>query len=202
MYGTTLAARRVTAIACALAALCTFAVPASAQDSTQDTSQVAAQSTGQAAGPGKDQLYVAEFAWTNRVTAERDIEQRFTDTAPVAPIMLWTRMVGSAKALDLLREQNRLPIWHQWYVSCGAEVDFTGAARPIDEVDLRIEGTAILDALAQEVRSREFFDWRTWSKKERVTGCRYTVRIVDNRADPIYCEKLDGACEISISLGN
>ena len=188
----------MTAVACVLAALCAVTAPAAAQEDSEGATQVASQ----AAGQGKDQLYVAEFAWTNRVTAERGIEQRFTDTAPVAPITLWTRMVGSAKALDMLREQNRLPIWHQWYVSCGAEIDFTGASRPTDEVDLRIEGTAIMDALAQEVRAREFFDWRTWSKKERVSGCRYTVRIVDNRADPIYCEKLGGACEISISLGN
>ena len=206
MYGSTLAARRVVAVACALAAFYAFAVPASAQgtarDEAPDTAQVAAQAAGQASAQDKDQLYVAEFAWTNRITADRGIEQQFTETAPVAPITLWTRMVGSAKALDLLRTQNRLPIWHQWYVSCGAEVDFTGASRPTDEVDLRIEGPAIMDALAQEVRSRDFFDWRTWSRKERVTGCRYTVRIVDNQADPIYCEKLDGACEITITLGN
>ena len=194
MYGSTLAARRVFALACAFAALCALASLAAAQDSTQQAARTADRD--------KDQLYVAEFAWTNRITDDRSFEKQFEDTAPVAPITLWTRMVGSVEALDLLRAQNRLPIWHQWYVSCGAEVDFTGAAQPIDEVDLRIEGAAILDALAQEERARKFFDWRTWSRKERVTGCRYTVRVVDNQADPIYCETLGRACEISISLGD
>ena len=150
----------------------------------------------------RDQLYVSDFAWTNRVTGDRGFDKEFDGTAPISPITLWTRMVGSAKALDSLRAQNRLPIWHQWYVSCGAEVDFLDASRPIDEVDLRIEGASTLNALEQEVRTRDFFDWRTWSKKEQVNGCRYTVRIVDNRDTPIYCEKLGGDCEITIRLSN
>ena len=150
----------------------------------------------------KDQLYVKDFAWTNQVTADRTVDQKFTDVAPISPITLWTRVVGSQKALDILRAQNRLPIWHQWYISCGAEVDFLSAARPIAEIDLKIDGDDVLDALETEVQSRNFFDWRTWSMKENVNGCRYTVRIVDNQSDPIYCEELHGDCVLTIKLSN
>jgi len=155
-----------------------------------------------AVGQDKGQLYVKDFAWTNRVTADRTIDLEFTEVAPISPITLWTRIVGSQKALDILRAENRLPIWHQWYVSCGAEVDFLSASQPIAEVDLQIEGSSVLDKLETEVQMRNFFDWRTWSQKENVNGCRYTVRIVDNRADPIYCEKLDGECVLTIELSN
>ena len=148
-------------------------------------------------------LVVAEFAWTNVVNSEGNIDQRFDNRAPVAPIVFWTKVHGTRNAMESLRRENRLPIWHKWFVNCGSTYRFDRSIDPIDAIDLGdISTGSIVQELQIELDNRGYFDWRTWSKKERVSSCSYTVRVVDNRDSPLYCQEVNGDCEITIRLGN
>lgn len=146
---------------------------------------------------------VSEFAWTNAVNSERNYVQKYRANAPsTEPIILWTRVRATPEAMDDLRGEGRLPIWHKWFVSCGSTDMFDGTTRPTDAIDLSISREAVLLKLQTEVDSRGFFDWRTWSKKNRVSSCWYTIRIVDNRNRAVYCEELEADCVLTIKLNN
>ena len=147
-------------------------------------------------------LVIAEFAWTNTVNSEKDFDRKYVDRAPTAPIVLWTKVHATEEALQFLREDGRLPIWHKWFVSCGATVRFDVSQDPIDEIDLGSILRETVEQLQTEVDNRGYFDWRTWSRKDNVSSCWYTVRIVDNRDSILYCEEIGADCELTIRLGN
>ena len=126
--------------------------------------------------------------------------EHFGRTAPLGPVWLWTELCGTQSALNTMREQGRLPIWHRWYVSCGRRLELDTIQEPIDEVNLHIAGRQVLEDLLIEVKARRFFDWRTWSRKRNISPCTYHVRVVDNQGEPLYCTQLDGACKLEITL--
>ena len=148
-------------------------------------------------------LVVAEFAWTNAIHSDGDIDRRIVNRDPVAPIVLWTRVHGANSALESLRKEDRLPIRHVWFVNCGSRYRFDELIDPIDVIDLGSVSTGtVIQQLQTEVDNRGYFDWRTWSRKESVSTCWYTVRIVDNQDSPLYCEEIKADCELTIKLGN
>ena len=124
------------------------------------------------------------------------------DRGPTAPIVFWTKVQATKEALEFLRKDGRLPIWHQWFVSCGATVRFDGARDPIDVIDLGSIPGDIIDQLQIEIDNRGYFDWRTWSRKERVSSCSYTIKVVDNKNSILYCEEIRDDCELTIKLGD
>ena len=67
--------------------------------------------------PNRPELVVAEFAWTNTVDSEKNFDRKYVDRGPTAPIVFWTKVHATKEALDFLREDGRLPIWHKWFVS-------------------------------------------------------------------------------------
>ena len=151
----------------------------------------------------RPELIVTEFAWTNAVNSDRHFDHKYVDSAPTAPIVFWTRIRATQEALDSLRQEGRFPIWHKWYVSCGATFRFDRSEDPIDAIDLRsAQREMLVQQLQVEVDNRGFFDWRTWSRKEAVSSCWYTIRVVDNRDSPLYCEELNDDCELTIKLGS
>ena len=152
--------------------------------------------------PNRPELVVAEFAWTNTVDSEKDFDRKYVDRGPTAPIVFWTKVHATKEALDFLREDGRLPIWHKWFVSCGATVRFDGSSDPIDAIDLGTIPGDMFDQLQTEIDNRGYFDWRTWSRKERVSSCFYTIKVVDNKDSILYCEEIRDDCELTIKLGD
>ena len=118
--------------------------------------------------PNRPGLVIAEFAWTNNVNSERNFDEKYVDRGPTAPIVFWTKVHATKEALEFLREDGRLPIWHKWFVACGATVRFDVSRDPIDAIDLGGIPGEVVEQLQTEVDSRGYFDWRTWSRKERV----------------------------------
>jgi hypothetical protein len=146
-------------------------------------------------------LVVDKFVFTNDVRTNKEFDQKYGKSAPVSPIVLWTRIVGTQKALERMRAEGRLPIKHMWYHSCGSKVYADPEPVLVDEIDLDVGGLEqILDELQLEVNKRTYFDWRTWSRKEHVSNCWYQVLVVDNRNDPLYCTEIKGDCRLDITL--
>lgn len=161
-------------------------VPASAQDTPR--------------GHGSA-IVVTEFAWTNAVNSDKNFDKKYTERGPTAPIVFWTRVQAERDMLDTFKKQGRFPIWHKWYVNCGATFRFDRALDPTDVVDLGVPIDRLLHQVESEVNSRGYFDWRTWSRKERVSSCQYTVRVVDNSNTILYCKEIEKDCELTIKLG-
>ena len=155
------------------------------------------------APPNRPELFITEFAWTNTVNSERNFDKKYVDRGPTAPIVFWTKVQATKEALDSLRKDGRLPIWHKWFVNCGATFRFDVSKDPIDVIDLgSIPRETAVQQLQIEVDNRGYFDWRTWSRKERVSSCWYTIKVVDNKDSILYCEEIKDDCELTIKLGN
>lgn len=148
-------------------------------------------------------LVVEKFAWTNAVKSNREFDIKYEHRVPNGPIVLWTKVRATKEALNSLREKGRLPIWHKWFVECGSTYEWVKTHRPIDAIDLGSgPREPILQKLQTEVDERGHFDWRTWSRKRNVSNCFYTVKVVDNKNTPLYCEEIKDKCELRIKLGD
>ena len=150
--------------------------------------------------PNRNEIVITEFAWTNNVDSKRNHETRYETYGPTAPIVFWTKVRANREALKFLSDDGRLPIWHKWFVSCGSTVQFDGKTDPIDAIDLGIPSESLIQQLEIEIKNNGYFDWRTWSRKENVSSCWYTIRIVDNKNNPLYCGEVNDDCEFSIRL--
>ena len=148
-----------------------------------------------------DGIFVAKFAWTNKVNSERNFEEKYVDRGPNAPIMFWTKVHARQDALESLSKEGRLPIWHQWFVSCGDEYLVDQLEKPIDAIKLgNISSETIVPKLQSEIKKQGYFDWRTWSEKENVSSCWYRVKVVDNKNKILYCKEIEKSCELTIKI--
>jgi len=166
-----------------------------------------------AAQAGDPLVEVAEAAWTDEVAVDRTVVKTYRDTAPLAPLALWIRVVGSQEALQALEMEGKLPIYHKWFVkrifgteaagieaTAGVADEARGAQTLIDNIPIPSGKKVLLPSLWTEVRARGFFDWRTWSKKENIYPGRWRVRIVFADNSPVPCAPNHDACEFEITV--
>jgi hypothetical protein len=133
-------------------------------------------------------LRVADAAWTSRVV-ELDPSDRLHD-GPTAgrPIFFWTLIAGTQAALDRMREQGRLPIWHRWTTWVGDVVPAEETVEARDRIKLGVGILEVTGKLQLEVVERDgSFDWRTWSMKEHLAAGYWQVEVVDALGVPIPC---------------
>lgn len=147
----------------------------------------------------KTLLTVAEIVWTDGVTDDKDPLNIYANDSTVSvakPLFLWIRVRGEQEAFDRLKQKRSLTIEHKWtYNYLGWHTDridvSIGRNPPIDD--------GILEKLAQELEVNGYFDWRTWSKKERLVPGAYSAVCVDGFDQPLRCSQSE-SCQKNIHL--
>jgi len=145
-----------------------------------------------------DLIEVASYKWTDQVTADRQYERTFTDTAPVAPLNLWMLVKASPEALKALAKRGKLPIYHQWFRLAITGTSAEGATEMIDSIPLDAGRADLVTRLGLEVERRGFFDWRTWSRKDNIRAGNWLVRVKYADNTPVRCGGQD--CEFRITV--
>lgn len=148
-------------------------------------------------------LLVAEVVWTSSVTDRSYVDRlEVTIDAGTRPFF-WTRLEGDRAALEVLREQKRLPIRHNWIHWIGGRYPDMSRELPIDEADdqkqVDVGRIELPERLAIEVDSRNYFDWRTWSRRAALAPGIWEVRVVDGRGDPLPCKSMR-VCRVMITV--
>jgi len=144
-------------------------------------------------------LTVAEIVWTDGVTDDKNPLNTYANGSTVSvskPLFLWIKVRGEQKAFDSLKKKRSLTIEHKWtYNYLGWHTDridvSIGRNPPIDD--------DTLEKLAQELEVNGYFDWRTWSKKERLVPGEYSVICVDGFDQPLSCSQAE-SCHKTIHL--
>lgn len=133
-------------------------------------------------------LRVVEVTWARGVSGRSPVEPLPADHVASKPILFWTRVAGSEEALEVMRSEGRLPLWHRWESWIGHEIPDVDTLTPDDEKELAVGGIDFPDSLAREVAILGRFDWRTWSRKRHVWPGVWAVQVVDARGDPLPCD--------------
>jgi hypothetical protein len=168
----------------------------------------------------RGELFVIDHALSFSASATDDVpagDRLGTKFRLRKPVILWTKIGGTAKGLERIRRAQEIPIRHRWSAKCGVG-QFSNAENAALETEwTRPVGTTRAkktieewDRLVSDLRSEivtnssrglaPIFDWRTLSKKEAVGECHYLVRVTDENNSPLYCEKLGGECLIEFSV--
>jgi hypothetical protein len=118
------------------------------------------------------------------------------------PVYLWVRLRGGADALAMLERGEDIVIRHKWirYVGPNPLIETVEAE---EEIPAGSIDPAFLTKLRREVESRGYFDWRTWTYKQRVLPTRYSVKVIDRAFLAIPCRAADGTaarCDLSVTL--
>ena len=147
-------------------------------------------------------LRVAEVAWTTSV-ADRSYVDHLTATvdANTRPYF-WTRLEGNSAALETMRREGRLPIQHRWIHWIGGRWPDSTREVPTEEWEAKLLAVGqieIPERLAIEIESRQYFDWRTWSRRQTLTPGLWEVEVVDNDGMPLPCKGRD-LCRIMIEV--
>jgi hypothetical protein len=145
-------------------------------------------------------LTVIEAVWTTSVTA-RQYGRQVEPDAPARPLYFWTKLAGGQEALEILRQQGKLPIKHHWKftnvfdASAEDQDPEQESAKYLPAGDIRDQG-----GMAALVNDGKNFTWRTWTHKKAVWGGTWTVTVVYSDGSPVLCESKP--CSWSISLGD
>ncbi len=100
-------------------------------------------------------------------------------------VVLWTRLQGDSTALEALAAGRPLYIVHGWKQGTPpwGEQQIT-MARSIQAGRIQ---PPVLEKLRLEVASRNYFDWRTWTRRDLGQSGTYRVWIGDFRDQPYPC---------------
>lgn len=138
-------------------------------------------------------IAVLQFQFTNDVSGRCPVTIASADFSTENGLVLWTNIVGGDEAIDMLRREGRLPLRHKWERFTGVHYVYTEEPNANDEFETAREipisrsiGRERL-YLATEVAQRDFFDWRTWSRKQARSSEVYRVTVIDRLGDPIPC---------------
>jgi len=161
--------------------------------------------------PQEPLIELKEYVFTNGVyekgEKKRQFKKKYFDEAPrMKPFYFWMRVAGKEEALKELRKAGKLPIKHLWllvvgrrYLSPGKAAAQVNEFRIIDSIPLDASKRERLRELGVELEKRHFFDWRTWSFKNRIYPGLWAVRIVYADGKPILCGN-NKHCEFIIKI--
>lgn len=147
------------------------------------------------------ELKVVDYACARQIVDRMPVEEIDCGTFDLpGPVYVWVRLRGGPAALGLLESGSGIVIRHKW-------LRFVGPNPDIETIDADEEiraGTidaTLLSRLRQEVNTRGYFDWRTWSYKRNVRKSRYAVLVLDRAYLTIPCDgSAGGSSECSLKL--
>jgi hypothetical protein len=119
-----------------------------------------------------------------------------------SPAYVWVRLKGDATALADLEAGRPIIIRHKWLRFAGPNPDVDTVTADEDLSAGQID-PSYFARLRQEVQARGYFDWRTWTQKERLRSTAYTVEILDQSLQPIPCSPgaAQADCSVSVIVG-
>lgn len=130
---------------------------------------------------------IHQYAWTQSIQ-DREPVTRLSSPATGRPVVFWTQLRASARALDVLKSEGRLPIRHRWKRYVGAVSD-PDTLTPTDEITLSVGGASLLSSLTEQVSREHSFKWRTWSSKKNIRPGKWVVEVIYRDGKPVLCEQ-------------
>jgi hypothetical protein len=130
-------------------------------------------------------IEVINSFWADSIK-EKEPVGKYKDGEPVhkTQLYLWTKIKGDKAALDCLEQNKQLPIVHKWFCRRIAVGDYdTDPLTPTDKIELTVGNKAMVNKLKLEVDNSDdgSFDWRTWSKKEKLGNFDHCDVIIQYR---------------------
>jgi hypothetical protein len=127
---------------------------------------------------------IQDVAWTSSIRRDKEPSNRYENgsAVPQTKISLWTNITGNQSSLKCLKEEEKLPIEHNWYCEVNNSfLDDIKSLTETDKIELSVGNVAKKDSLQIEVDNKGdgSFDWRTWSTKENIKGfinCRVLIQ--------------------------
>lgn len=148
-------------------------------------------------------IEITHAVWTDGVNrATREYAREYQEQAPAGSLYLWMRIKAHQGALDRLASEGKLPIRHQWYRESLLGVLPEGSAETemIDDIAIPAARKSLAHSLQSEINQRGFFDWRTWSVKQKIKRGTWQVRVVYADYSPVLCGEEHKPCEYLINV--
>lgn len=148
-------------------------------------------------------IEITHAVWTDGVNkATRQYAREYQEQAPVGSLYLWMRIKAHQGALDRLVSEGKLPIRHQWYRESLLGVLSEGSAEMemIDDIAIPAARKILARSLQTEINRRGFFDWHTWSVKQKIKSGTWQVRVVYADNSPVLCGEEHKPCEYLINV--
>jgi hypothetical protein len=116
------------------------------------------------------------------------------------PAWFFTRIQASARTLERLRSDGKLPIKHKWYrLAAGGQYS---EGRPDFEIILDIGSPESLEALQSEADGKQgSYDWRMSSCRQSLPAGAFKVEVTDNTGHEIECAP-GGQCTFLLSVSS
>lgn len=102
-------------------------------------------------------------------------------------LVLWMHVKGTEEALSKLASEGKLPLRHRWFRGTITGIHAEGVAKPTDEIEIPAAKHGVMDKLRNEVRTLGYFNWRTWSSKEKLARGHWRVRVIYADNTPVLC---------------
>lgn len=148
-------------------------------------------------------LQIMEYACARRIADRMPVGIiSCSDFFLPGPAYLWTKLRGDAVSLQRLKTGETLRIQHKWTRETGFE--FKVETKQATEEDFPAGGVppSLIEALGTEFETRGFFDWRTWTSKEKLGVHTYSIEVQDKNFKPIKCvTDINLPCPIKLNIG-
>lgn len=95
-------------------------------------------------------------------------------------LVFWMHVKGTQEALSKLAYEGKLPLRHRWFRGTITGFHAEGIATPTDEIEIPAAKRGVMDKLSNEVRTLGYFNWRTWSSKEKLARGHWRVRVAES----------------------
>lgn len=117
-------------------------------------------------------------------------------------LVLWMHLKGTQEALSKLASEGKLPLRHKWFRGTITGFHAEGVAKPTDEIEIPAAKRGVMNKLSNEVRTLGYFNWRTWSSKEKLARGHWRVKVVYADNTPVLCSASSGwkSCEYEIEV--
>ncbi len=129
-----------------------------------------------------------------RGVVERAPTQAHDGTRPRAPLYFWMIYEGREAALEYIRKNGTLPIYHKWSVRIAGKLELERPDQLYTEkitIPLAVGDKARKNLLALEdsLKNAGKFQWRTWSMKKYVSKGQWKVEVLyEEDGQPVQCE--------------
>lgn len=153
--------------------------------------------------PASPLIEIEKAVWTGGVNQDTKQPTSNISRGSVGTrLVLWMQVKGTQGALSRLASEGKLPLRHKWFRGTIVGFQAEGVAKPTDEIEIPAARRGVIDRLSSEVRTLGYFNWRTWSSKEKLSRGHWRVKVVYADNTPVLCRALSGwkPCEYDVEV--
>lgn len=148
-------------------------------------------------------IEIEKAVWTGSVNQDtKQPTSNISKGSVGTRLVLWMHVKGTQGALSRLAPEGKLPLRHKWFRGTITGFHSEGVAKPTDEIEIPAAKRGVMDKLSNEVRTLGYFNWRTWSSKEKLSRGHWRVKVVYADNTPVLCSASSGwkPCEYEIEV--